>query len=186
MNNIELFEKLTSVLWQDYKGFIRYENDKAPKLTKENDWSWLLLFVPIINILYILMMFVAYIALLVIIIKGILSRRTIARYAYDIEVNTYNIKLIRNKEGNIGICNWEDWYNNKLLIKPSYNNIQRIDEYSYIIKKDCKFGLYNAKQEKLILDCQYDSISNIHDNVYEAHQNGQMTKYNIEGDRILY
>ena len=61
----------------------------------------------------------------------------------------------------------------------------RSEEAVFIIKRNSLFGLYNAKQQKIILDSQYTSITHIHDNIYLAIKNGITKKYNSMGDRIL-
>ena len=144
------------------------------------------MFIPGVNLLYLIAEIIKWIVLLFIILKGKSSRRSITNCTYDIEVNTKNYKVIRNKDGKIGLCYWEDWYHNSLLIKPIYTAIERVDDISYILKTNGRYGLYNGNRKKIILACKYDMITNVHDDVYEVIINREKAKYNIEGDRILY
>lgn len=182
----KIYNLLNECLWQDINGFIRYEKEKAPKLDNEKEWAFLLLLVPGINLIFMIAQIVYWIILLHTMLKGRNSRRKITRYAYDIEVSTSDYKFIRTKEGLIGLCFWEDWYSNFLLLKPKYTTIDRINDYSYILKQNDLYGLYNANRKAIILPCKYDKITNIRDDIYEVTLNNGKSKYNIEGDRILY
>ena len=96
--------------------------------------------------------------------------------------------MIRNKEGKYGLCLWnmKEEPKVKLLLKPRFDKIIRSgSENAFILKKKDLFGLYSAKIQKMILDCNYTSIYNSHDDIFIAQKDGMESKYNSKGDRIL-
>ncbi|WP_337784916.1 hypothetical protein [Prevotella sp.] len=75
---------------------------------------------------------------------------------------------------------------NKLLLKSKYDKIVRSESgNAFILEKNGLFGLYGANVQKIILDCKYTSISNLHDDIFLAKKGKTECKYNSMGDRIL-
>ena len=183
MDKEELFELLNSTLWQDFKGFLRDEMSDYKKPFILTDIFLILIFVvfsPLMILLSPKMLFL--------ILMFPYRRRRIAKFAYDIEVNTSHFKIIRNKKGKYGLCRWnmEEFPDIKLLLKPCFDRIIHSESGdAFILEKNGLFGLYGAKLQKMILECKYTSISNLHDDIFIARKDGKESKYNSKGDRIL-
>lgn len=183
MDKEKLFELLNSTLWQDFKGFLRDEMSDYKKPFILSDIFLTLIFVvfsPLIILLSPQMLFW--------VLMFPFRRRRIAKFAYDIEITTSEFKMIRNKEGKYGLCLWnmKEEPKVKLLLKPRFDKIIRSgSENAFILKKKDLFGLYSAKIQKMILDCNYTSIYNSHDDIFIAQKDGMESKYNSKGDRIL-
>lgn len=159
----EMFEMLTSTLWQDYKGYKREIQLKTDsKKLKYTLFSAIILlfvglFVGLFIGLYGSKIYVRdYVPSLCIVaisfaIYGILGvYKSFPRYqymsqvnkiAYDIELSSSTAKIIRTKKGKYGIVNeCEDSYGPylRLILLPEYNLIERTDDSVFIISKKKK------------------------------------------------
>ena len=136
MDSKELFSILNSILWQDYKGFVRDEKDK------DKDYT-------------------------------------------DIEATVNDIKIIRNKRGKMGLCQWKKYTSCCILCKSKYDNIKRLHNDTFIMEKKGRYGLYSGFMMELIAECRYDKIEPLSDEVFALYYKGGMSKINYKGDRIL-
>ena len=176
----KLFNILNSVLWQDFKGFLRGEKCDVSIL---KDIYGILIFIVLSPLLLLISPKFLYYMLMFPI-----RRRRLAKFAYDIEVTTSDFKLIRNKDGLYGICMWntKELPVVKMLLKSRFDKITRSESgNAFILEKNGLFGLYGANVQKIILDCKYTSISNLHDDIFLAKKGEIESKYNSMGDRIL-
>lgn len=180
-----IFDLLNSTLWQDFKGFLRDEINKD-KGTVEMPFIIRELFVWLIFLTLSPILILAMPKYLFAVLLSPFRRRRITNMAYDIEVTTSKYKLIRSQKGKYGICFWENILENKLLLKSKYDKIVRSESgNAFILEKNGLFGLYGANVQKIILDCKYTSISNLHDDIFLAKKGETECKYNSMGDRIL-
>lgn len=110
-----------------------------------------------------------------------ISRFTISKCTYDIELTPNMYKLIRDMSGNLGICYWYNWYNCRLLLAPSYTKIHHFGNDAFIVNIKGKLGIYNAKLQEMVVKPMYSS--------YEIAGNfvifNTVRKYNTYGERIL-
>lgn len=108
--------------------------------------------------------------------------------AYDIEDTLSNFRLIRNFNGDIGLCEWGESFefSRKVLLVSQYAKIERWQDCGYIVTgKDNKMGLYSTEYFKWILPCTCDNISVESNDVINITINNRSQRYNIKGDRIL-
>ena len=113
-----------------------------------------------------------------------IKRSKISNYAYDIELTPNVYKTIRDKSGNLGICYWYNWYNCCLLLVPKYNRIQRIDNDGFIVSTKGKFGIFNAKLQKMVVKPMYSSYEIVGNFVNFSNKN-TTEKFNKYGERIM-
>lgn len=108
--------------------------------------------------------------------------------AYDIEDTNSYFRLIRNENGNIGLCEWGESYefSRKVILPSQYAKIERLNNEVYIITDlSGKMGLYNTVENKWIFMCTCDKISIKSDNIIDVTINKISQRYNYKGDRIL-
>lgn len=207
----EMFDMLTSTLWQDYKGYkreIQLKTDlKGFKYSLFSGIVLLLIGVPLTVALFesgddvVLCIFTIPMA-----IGGVYKlSNALPRYqymsqvneiAYDIELSSSTAKIIRTKKGKYGIVNeCEDSYGPflRLILLPEYNLIERTDDSVFIISKKKKsnekiyYGIFNSNTGKITVPVQFDNIKRPKNtaDLYTAEINGRIEKYNSHGDRIL-
>lgn len=180
MDSKELFSILNSTLWQDFNGFLR-EDESNFSMLKD-------IYITLVCIVFSPFLLLLSHKLLYYFLLFPFQRRRVAKFAYDIEVTTSDFKLIRNKDGKCGLCMWntKNEPKVKLLLKSRFDKITRSESgNAFILEKKGLFGLYGANVQKIILDCKYTSISNLHDDIFLAKKGETEYKYNSMGDRIL-
>lgn len=193
----ELIKKSMDIFWQDYQGFIREEIEKSEGLEAHYHIETILMafgtgimggiFASVVDCPAVLLSIPIVIVpkiLWDIVMKDI-PHWYINRNAYDIEATPNSYKILRNKKGRIGLCFWEKYASCKLLLNSSFDEIKHGLHYSYILKKNGKYGLYNAEMRRYLTDCIYDDIKEISDKVYLLNRSGTITKINYKGDRVL-
>ena len=179
LNNI--FNNVTNVIWQDYKGFLRVESrcDFREIFHFSDDlfekpYAFILIFlIPFMPLWWFLGPLSA---------KG--NRSNISKYTHDIELTPNVYKLIRDVSGNLGICYWYNWYNCRLLLTPSYNKIQHFGNDAFIVNIKGKLGIYNAKLQKIVVKPVYSSYE-IAGNFVIFQNKNTTEKYNTYGERIM-
>lgn len=208
----EMFDMLTSTLWQDYKGYKRdilLKTDlKGFKYSLFSGIVLLLIGLPLtVALLFesgddaVLCIFTIPMA-----IGGVYKlSNALPRYqymtkvneiAYDIELSSSSAKIIRTKKGKYGIVSeCVDSYGPylRLILLPQYNMIERADDSVFIISKKKRFneknyyGIFNSNVNKITVPIQFDNIKRPKNtaDLYTAEINGHVEKYNSCGDRIL-
>ena len=199
MINESLYNLATGIIWQDVKSLIR---------TSESDdsTSYAYVFVGaftgggtglVFGFLYDFGILLAIIGLVLGIIITLIPplRRDIAlrklrANAYDVEVTTCDIKIIRNHAGKYGLICWPSDKNSESLrhvvINSVYSNITRLNSNVYLCKTKGKIGLYNFNMSKMVIPCIYDTITPVSDKIVLASSNVRSQKFNHEGERILW
>lgn len=194
MDSKELFSILNSILWQDYKGFVRDEKDK------DKDYTPVLSYIMVLVVMAVMlgvfatvvdcpqvMLALPMVSPLIIIFyltKEIPLWR-IKKNAYDIEATVNDIKIIRNKRGKMGLCQWKKYTSCCILCKSKYDNIKRLHNDTFIMEKKGRYGLYSGFMMEIIAECRYDKIEPLSDEVFALYYKGGMSKINYKGDRIL-
>lgn len=178
MDEKALYKILTTVLWQDFSGFLREEKEKEPDKFDDILKTIICLMIPILNVIILVL-------LLCMIIETIMNRKKIIQNAYDIEITPSNIKLIRNCANQYGLCRWNGYSDNELLIASVYDNIEKGSETTYILKKDGYLGLFSIETKSIIAECVYDKIENISGSIFKLSRSGKETKINAKGDRVM-
>ncbi len=189
MNRSNLFSAATGVIWQDFKGFKRSEKDcKFNEIFHWTDSAIDKLDNPIIALLCIALIPLIFAFMILWWFLGPLSaainRNSISNNAYDIELTPHQYKLTRNKKEKIGVCYWLNWYNCKMLLTLNFDSIVRFDEETFVINKNGKFGLYNAKKDKIVVSCKNSSFF-IDGAFVTFDSNGKKQKFNKYGERIM-
>lgn len=211
----EMFDILTSTIWQDFKG---YKRDLQWESLSFGEILWILFVIAIqigcaigavdlfcegdIGILFSAfpaVISVGIIWLLYSVLKPRYHMSKVNKVAYDIELSSTNSKIIRTKKHKYGIVQEEISEKNGdviglfFILSPKYNMIQRTDVDSFIIAKKqsfsskCYYGIYNSSLREITVPIRYDKITrpNNNANLYVAELNGQKEKFNSMGDRIL-
>lgn len=197
LNNV--FSLLNGGLWQDYNGFLREEKENNNPIGKEILQSSYAL-VGLTFIIAILagfigpdtalgiFVFLTLFGVLGNVYKFILcaiKRKKISDNAYDIEVTPHKLKLIRNCEHRMGLCYWNTYIDNKLLLLPIYDRIVKGCSDSYILHQNGKYGIYSFNTNNIIAECVYDKIEVFSESIYILYWNGNILKMNFKGDRIM-
>lgn len=208
----EMFEMLTSTLWQDYKGYkrdIQLKTDlKGFKYSLFSGILLLLIGVPLTVALFesgddaVLGIFT-----IPMVIGGVYKlSKVLPRYqymsqvneiAYDIELSSSSAKIIRTRKGEYGIVSeCKDSYGPylRLILLPQYKMIERADDSVFIISKKKRFnensyyGIFNSNVKKITVPVRFDKIKRPKNtaDLYIAEINGHIEKYNSCGDRILF
>lgn len=205
----EMFDMLTSTMWQDYKGYKRELNIKSNierfffslSLAVIGIYCTSLFFIEgdIFIFLGTFSLAIAGYGIWYIVNFYILRWCRMAKVnnvAYDIELSSTDVKMIRTKKKKYGIVcdcdNGSDKYL-RLILTPKYDMINRTDDDSFIIsskrtfsKKLC-YGIYNSSLGKITVPVRFDKIFRPKDsaNLYIAEKNGETYKFNSMGDRIV-
>lgn len=194
MDSEKLFSFLNSTLWQDYKGFVREEKEKDKDCVSVLECIMMLvggsvmtgIFAAVVECPQIMLAIpiTSPFVLILYLAKNVPQLR-IKKNAYDIEATVDDIKLIRNKRGKMGLCQWKKYTSCCLLCKSKYDSIKRTENNTFIMEKKGKYGLYSGLMKKIIAECRYDKIEPISDEIFALYYKGSMSKINYKGDRIL-
>lgn len=194
MDAKDLFSILNSTLWQDYKGFVREEKEKDKNCVSALECIMMLvgssimmgIFAAVVECPQVMLAIpmISPFVLILYLAKNVPQLR-IKKNAYDIEATVDDIKLIRNKRGKMGLCEWEKYTSCCLLCKSKYDSIKRAENKTFIMEKNGKYGLYSGLMKKIIAECRYDKIESISDEIFALYYKGGMSKMNSKGDRIL-
>lgn len=209
----EMFDILTSTIWQDFKGYKRdlhlhtsgeviYNTGMCLILQVGCAWGTLALWDEgDVFLLFSVLPFVVMVAcgwFIYHVFKPIYHMAKVSKVAFDIELADSIAKIIRTKKQKYGIVveDHDDVVNSSyvyLILSPEYDMIQRTDIDSFILAKKRLFsskifyGIYNSSLRKITVPIRYDKITrpNNNANLYVAELNGQKEKFNSMGDRIL-
>lgn len=201
----EMFDMLTSTMWQDYKGYKREQNLK----TNIKEFFHFLLFA-VIGIFAagacffegdIFILFGAIpVSLSIGCIWGIIKfcvipwscMSKVNKVAFDIELSSTEAKIIRTKKMKYGIvCDYDTYL--RLILPPKYDTIKRTDYDCFIISskntisKRIFYGIYNSNLRRITVPVRFDKIFRPNDsaNLYIVEKDGETYKFNSMGDRIV-
>lgn len=191
LNNF--FSLLNEGIWQDYDGFLREEKSQNNPIEKQFGKVFaaflviILMGIATIGIEYYLVIIVFCFGIYLIygFVSRVMKRKAISDNAYDIEVTPNKLKVIRNFKHKMGLCYWNNYIDNKLLLPPIYDRIVKGCSESYILSQNGKYGIYSFEAKKIIAKCAYDKIEVISETIYRLYRNGNVFKMNTNGDRIL-
>ena len=101
----------------------------------------------------------------------------------EIELTNSPYKLVRSKEGKIGICYWESYGRAKLILNPIYDKIELGLNGSYVVKDKDKYMLYNAHLKVFVAEnCDY--IIKYKEGIYLFIMGDELFLMTPMGDRI--
>lgn len=162
--------------------FILYGNRNLAK-------RWWLLFIPLINFVYMFILFVFYIIpspFRLLKINNQLNH--LYKNSCDIEDSKNISRIIRNSNHLYGICKWgrSYEYSRKVLLESKYKSIRRYNDDIFIIEdSNTKFGIFNASTSIWIAPCDNDSIYISKEGYLVVTKQSQKTLYNRSGYRII-
>lgn len=114
-----------------------------------------------------------------------IHRSSVSRNAYDIEDTSNDYKITRNEDDKYGICYWHNWYNCNQLLDSRYDLIVGFDYEGFVVCKDGKCGIFNAKKNKMVVPCVYEKFDVDYSQV-KLTRNGKRTNFNQYGERVMY
>ena len=183
------------IQWIDFKALERDDFDENFGLFSfvfwgsryaEKHWWWIL--IPLLNFVYILGLLFAWITAPTRVYINSKQLRELRKNAYDIE-DTYSLyRLIRDVNGNIGLCEWGESFefSRKVLLPSQYVKIDRWGTDRYIVTdKNNKMGLYSADDYEWIFPCTCDNIRIESNDIVSVTTNDRSQRYNSKGDRII-
>ena len=91
-----------------------------------------------------------------------IHRSSVSRNAYDIEDTTNDNKITRNDDLIVGF-----------------------DYEGFVVCKDGKCGIFNAKKNKMVVPCVYEKFDVDYSQV-KLTRNGKRTNFNQYGERVMY
>lgn len=195
MEKEKIFELLNSTLWQDYKGFAREEKENSDDCFSTFGGIMILvimtsviggIFAVVVECPQVMLAIPTVLVFILIpYFKKNWHRWRIEKNAYDIEATVNDIKIIRNKRGKMGLCQWKKYTYCRLLCKSKYDSIKRTYNDTFIMERNGKYGLYSGFMKNIIAECRYDKIESLSDEVFALYYEGGMSKMNYKGDRIL-
>lgn len=185
----------TKLQWIDFKALERDDIDEDFGLfdflfwgSRYNEKHWWWIFIPLLNFVYA---FVFVVTIITIPLRWSISAsqlRKLRKNAYDIEDTFSDFRIIRNINGDIGLCEWGRAYefSRKVLLPSQYVKIDRWSEYKFIVTdKNNKMGLFCSEEYKWIFPCICDNISIESNDIINVIINTKSQRYNSKGDRII-
>lgn len=117
-------------------------------------------------------------------IQAVRHSKLTFKNAYDIENAESQYKIIRSKEGKFGLLLYKSKEGERLLLNSEYMRIIRCTEELFVINKNDKNGLYDALNNKFVLNCEYDLIEHLGAERFRVKQNQDEKKINRYGERV--
>lgn len=108
----------------------------------------------------------------------------------DIQDTSSQFKLIRNKNGSMGISVWSNRHSKRLL-PMKYDNIFCINDDTFIctrrgfVSETLYNGVYNATKKKMVVPVKYDSIEYKNGKIYASSRDGVVSVYTDRGYRVV-
>ena len=208
MDNKELFDMLTSTMWQDYKGYKRSLNIKSSAIYFIKGLIGFI-FVVIFTIKSLISNKVGFLVISLIpmayglkyLIPWFIKNNRLSHVdsvAYDIELTTNKVKMVRTRKSKYGVISeCDDPLGSGaypcLILYPKYDSMERVDDSTFIIaqknRKSGKlyYGLYNSELKQISVPIEFDSIRRPSDsaNLFIAKRNDVVKMFNSQGDRII-
>lgn len=114
--------------------------------------------------------------------------KKLRKNAFDIEDTFSYFRLIRNVNGDIGLCEWGESFefSRQVLLPSLYAKIDRWQENGFIVTdKNHNMGLYSTESRKWIFPCICEKIDVVSNDIINVTIYNKSQCYNIKGDRIL-
>lgn len=183
------------IQWIDFKALERDDVDENFGLlsfifwgTREIEKKWWWVLIPILNFIYLLAFLIAFITFPLRCFINSNQLRKLRKNAYDIEDTCSLYRLIRDVNGNIGLCEWGESFefSRKVLLPSQYVKIDRWGVDGFIVTdKNNKMGLFSTEICKWIFPCSCDNISIESNDIINVIINNRSQLYNSKGDRIV-
>ena len=109
-------------------------------------------------------------------------RASIANIDYIQNIDSA-IKLIKGKNGLLGLLKWEE-KKSRSLLDMKYDNISRINEDTFVCTRNRLSGVYNATKRKMVVPVKCENIE-VKDNRIHATCDGVVTVYTDHGYRVV-
>ena len=95
-------------------------------------------------------------------------------------------RIIQNKNGKYGLCvpGWIRKKSIRIIKRMTYDEIVRVSDCSYVVKKKDRYGIYNSSLKKFIvpLECEHISVAPDGSGLVVIKDNETM-RYSFEGFR---
>ena len=175
--------KQANISWQDINTFLRNEKENYHFLDfVDIPWWWF--FIPLWNFIAVFMVAYRIVAAPILLPVCKARRSNIIKNAYDIEDCGCFYKIIRGRNGKMGLCYWDTWLFNSLPLKTEYDFVERVNDTTFIVAESGVFGLYNADRGKFVIPITYRNISTISNDMVEVSDGIKIQKYNSLGERM--
>lgn len=117
-------------------------------------------------------------------IRAAIRRSDIASNSSDIEETSNDYKITRDQNERYGVCYWHNWYNCNQLLDSRYDLIVGFDYEGFVVCKDGKYGIFNAKKNRMVVPCQSENFHLEYRQVV-IERNGKKTTFNQYGERLM-
>lgn len=122
--------------------------------------------------------------LIIIIINFFCSPSLPSIYNIEQEEKTKSYRRTQNRKGMYGLHLCKKFKISQAL-PFEYTNIYYCGGNAYICVKGNKRGVYNTAKKKMVIEVDYDTIDIMQDGTLEAIRNGMLSRFTIDGYRII-
>ena len=121
---------------------------------------------------------------LIVLIRNLVTLCHISKIS-SVEDSCY-CRIIQNKNGKYGLCapGWIRKKSIRIIKRMTYDEIVRVSDCSYVVKKKDRYGIYNSSLKKFIvpLECEHISVAPDGNGLVVIKDNETM-RYSFEGFR---
>lgn len=121
---------------------------------------------------------------LIVLIRNLVALCHISKIS-SVEDSCY-CRIIQNKNGKYGLCapGWIRKKSIRIIKRMTYDEIVRVSDCSYVVKKKDRYGIYNSSLKKFIvpIECEYISVAPDGNGLVVIKDNETM-RYSFEGFR---
>ena len=146
----------------------------------DNDWD------DILNLGGIILLFHIFPIVLIVLIRNLVTLCHISKIS-SVEDSCY-CRIIQNKNGKYGLCapGWIRKKSIRIIKRMTYDEIVRVSDCSYVVKKKDRYGIYNSSLKKFIvpLECEHISVAPEGSGLVVIKDNDTL-RYTFEGFRSL-
>lgn len=114
--------------------------------------------------------------------------KKLREHAYDIEDTDSCFRLIRNRRGYWGVCEWGESYElcRKVILDSEYVKIERWHADRYIVTdKNYRMGVYSPLSREWVIPCTCKSIEIESGRIIKVTQNNRTQRYNLNCERVI-
>lgn len=144
----------------------------------DNDWD------DILNLGGIILLYLIFPIVLIVLIRNLVMLCHISKIS-SVEDSCY-CRIIQDKKGKYGLCasGWIRKKSIRIIKRMTYDEIVRVSDCSYVVKKKDRYGIYNSSPKKFIvpLECEYISVAPDGNGLVVIKDNETM-RYSFEGFR---
>jgi hypothetical protein len=103
----------------------------------------------------------------------------------DLDISENGLAKAKDKHEKWGIIQTADT-KDKTVLPFEYSEIQQLNERYYTLTKfDRKWGVFDAVENRFIIDCQYDTRIGLQDEVFTIRHNGLYALYGKNGQIVM-